>query len=355
LEDQPREFATELISAADAPEQPHFGTRPLFAEQHLFLASRDRVSMLDLAASRWTELALPSARYRIFAANGSVWAAFGERPGMGVISANHGTGLYRIDPRSGAPQLVFSTRRRPVEHPLDRHAVAEPFTLFAGADGQPVIGLWGEEWSFHRISDGTLWQNSVPTSVLAATSTPSGTLLLRTLHRGGDFNRLQSAAFISPQGRPELLLRDDSLERPPAGDPVWNLPAALRVPLAAGERNYCAALLGDAFYLLAWETGGSPLGASKADLYVFQRGRRDATPLPLRFQVSPEDEPQLPRTSEANLFRFPAPDHNGLVATDRGLAIAGRGMPGFWFIPQADLQHALATRQEPAGAKAAKP
>jgi hypothetical protein len=274
---------------------------------------------------------------------------------MAANSANHGTGLYRIDPQSGAPQLVFSTRRRPVEHPLDSHALTEPFTLFAGADGQPVIGLWGEEWFFRRISDGTLWQDPVRTSVQAATSTPSGTLLLRTLHMPKDFNRLQSVAFVSPQGRPELLLRDDSQERLPAGEPVWNLPAALSVPLAAGERNYCAALLGDVFYLLAWETGGSPWGASKADLYVFQRGRRDATALPLRFQVSPEDEPQLPKTSEANLFRFPAPDHNGLIATDRGLAIAGRGMPGFWFIPQADLQHALATREEPARQSANEP
>ncbi|MEA3207011.1 MAG: hypothetical protein QOE70_68 [Chthoniobacter sp.] len=346
----PATFATEIIAAENAPET-HFGIRPAFAEKHLFLSAHDGVSMLDPTASRWTALSLPAARYRVFAANGSVWAAFGERPRTGADLPNHGTGLYRIDPQSGESQLIFSTRRRPAEHPLDSQEVAEPFTLFAGTDGQPVIGLLGEWWSFHRVSDGGVWKGIVPSSVQAAMTTESGTLLLETIERAGDMKRLKGAAFISPQGHPELLLRDDSLARPPAGDPVWNLPDAIRAPLDAGGRNYCAALLGEAFFLLAWDTTGSPWGASKADLYVFRRGRRDATQIPLQFQVLPADEPQIRKVAEARVFRFPYPDNYGLVATDRGLAITGRGMWGFWFIPQTDLERALAARETPEPAK----
>jgi hypothetical protein len=342
----PATFATEVIAAENAPKTS-FETRPVFAGDRLFLSTGKGVSMLDRAALRWTALPLPEARYKVVAANGSVWAAFGESSIPGSAQPSRGAGLFRLDPLSGESTLIFSTRRRPAEHPLDASQVSETFTLFAGLDGQPVIGLLDPWWTFRRISDGSEYRGAFLDSVQAATTTQSGTLLVETVNGSSVGNRIKGVAFISPEGRSELLLRDDEFHRPPVGDPVWNLPPAIRKAPPAGGRNYSAALLGDAFFLLAWDATGSPWGASKADLYVFRRGRRDAAQIPLQFHVSEEDERQIRKTSGTETFRFPHPDDYGLVPTDRGLAITGRGMWGFWFIPQADLEEALAARETP--------
>lgn len=82
----------------------------------------------------------------------------------------------------------------------------------------------------------------------------------------------------------------------------------------------------------------SPWGASKTELYVFQRGVDLLTRIPLRFDLPTnftEDKDQR------IAFLYPMLQEHGLVATRDGLVLSGFGMDGFWFIPNEDIEARL--------------
>jgi hypothetical protein len=121
---------------------------------------------------------------------------------------------------------------------------------------------------------------------------------------------------------------------------VWKYPSNIPGPTQiAGRLSYRVAMHGEDLVMLVYQYGTAPWGASLADLYLFRRGQSEAQHIPLAFQLSPADDTYLKNNHfGSETFASPLVYHYGLIPTDKGLAITGRAMPGFWFVPWSDLE-----------------
>lgn len=311
--------------------------RPVLASGKLYLPEQEDIWVYHIAKNSWAALSLPKARYMLWSVGNRIFASFGERGEGGRVSSGDGSGLYEIDPARDTARLIFNSRRRPPEHALDGIADRGAFCLLPSAAGGVVAGLL-KPFGFYNIESGKPETLAISQNRLSNVVSQAGdTLFSHTAHQKNQ--SLCDIQRMSPQGKLETLLWNPAGEAPKPPPPVWKFPASLPDPATLpGSIEYRAAMRGDDLVLLVYQYGNTPWGAGLADLYLFRRGKAEATRIPLAFRLSPAADATLKRYHHGSeTFAYPLVDHYGLISTDQGLALTGYAMPGFWFIPWADI------------------
>ena len=249
---------------------------------------------------------------------------------MGKEKESAGTSLFSVN-SDFSTSLVASSRRRPPEHPMDQMIAGEPFALIPAKGGGVILGAWGQKWTF---LDSTTGQppdrlNQAQGNVQLSSSPD---LIVRCKQLSGDRDQLVRVESFSSQGE-ALLLADPQSD---SGSPTrFTYPRELG-EIAASQ--YAVAWDGKLLWILAWSNRGSPLGATEA--WIFRISDSGYKRAPLRF-VWPSDGDQRVRaghSGDTRGYRYPVIDPKGIVPTDHGLVITGRGMSGFWYLPYADLE-----------------
>ncbi|EIP98031.1 hypothetical protein OpiT1DRAFT_02481 [Opitutaceae bacterium TAV1] len=325
----PASGRTAILSAENRPSAD-FGSQLVIWGKRLAVTTQTDVRVLDESRRRWTRLELPSANYRITAAHGYLWAASGESSPARRAKQTEGSTLYRIASDLTC-ELVASSRRRLPVHPLDASLRGSPFAVFPHTNNGVVVGL-RDNWTFLDSNSGIpppRYDNRIQ-GYPQITSTPG--LILRQQHVARDRNRLVSIENMGTDGNDILLAHP---ERDPSVRTRYPWPEEIEM-LPSSASRYVAALRGEGVDILVWSSFGSPWGATEAWLLRVEPGGRAVYPVHF---VWPADGDQ--RVSkfryDPDTFRYPAPDAKGLIATDQGLVITGRGMAGFWFIPNREL------------------
>jgi hypothetical protein len=325
---EPRDGSTIVHSAENRPKTDFESQLICWGRRFAITAERG-VWVLDESRKVWAKIDLPAARYRIGVAHGDLWAVSGEAIRTGNVKQSEGNALYRIASGLGA-ELVASSRRRPPVHPLDTALAGEPFSVSASGKEGVMIGVYGENWTFLDSERETQPERLNERFIGNVQVASSPELIIRYRHQAGDRNRLVRIELLDASGG-ELLLTHPSLDR--SGPARFAYPKELE-ELPAGY--FSATWNREGVDILAWSSRGSPWGASEA--WLVRIDEEGYAVNPLRF-VWPVDGDQRARAAghEARVFRYPHPDAKGLIATDQGLVITGRGMAGFWFVPKEEL------------------
>lgn len=354
----PDNFDSEVFVGANPPDRLNClngNCRPIFRDGRIYVSGED-VWSFDLQTKSWRAFGLPRTHYTLYEANGALWAIYGQGPYPSRDpSTDQGTGLYRIDPKKEAAELIFSTRRRPAEHPLDTTEIAAPLGLFAGADGLPVIGLIGNGKRFLHVKDGSPWTDAVADRLWERICLKDRALLVQRFNAPLGSRKpplLESLVSIDAGGRPELLLSDPRLEKlvspPTPGKAVWRIPESLNAYPEVGNRYFCPAMVGETLYVLIGDMVGSTQDfTSTLELFLFERGMPDPVRLPLFFEMAEADRAKITaRRDNPTRDLNPRAIWHGFVAGEKGLTITCPS--GFWFIPMEDVRQA-ATQSATAG------
>ncbi|AHF91136.1 hypothetical protein OPIT5_13890 [Opitutaceae bacterium TAV5] len=307
----------------------NYGTQLLEWEKRLVATTGTGIWILDIPGKTWTRVDLPPAFYRIGVAHRELWAVTGTpdfyRRNKKQVE---GTLLYRIG-SDLRPVLVASSRRRPPVHPLDATLSGQPRAIFPYRDGNVAI-LENDSWpGFIESGQGLPLPPKEKTYLgrIQLSSTPG--LILREWF-GKQLTRIEK---IDATGRHVLISHPDYSD---LLIPEYPWPEELNT-LRGTSFRYTAALSKDGLDILVWSrTGAQGDGASKAWLMcIGPRGRSIA---PVRFAWSDDYEHQVRRfdISWPEAYKYPEPVENGLIPTNVGLVITGRGMAGFWFIPNSE-------------------
>jgi hypothetical protein len=324
--------------------------RPLFRNGRIYVSNGEDVWSFDLASKTWRSFGLPRTNYLLYEANGSLWAIYGKGPHpRSDPSTDQGTGLYRIDTDKDSAELIFSTRRRPAEHPLDTIEIAAPLALFSGTDGMPVIGLIGNGKRFLNVKNGTAWTDAVADWLGERVCLKGQALLGQRFNYEISSRKLplmESLLAVDGQGRSEVLLSDPRVENavPPrwSGNAVWKIPESLNAYPEVGNRSYCPARVGDTLYVLIGDMVGSTMDFTTVmELYVFERGKSEPARLPVIFEMTEADRAKISARGEnPNRDLNPRAVWYGFLASEKGLAVTCPS--GFWFIPMEDVRQAMA-------------
>src|SRR5690606_37859569 len=230
------------------------GSRVVFSNYQLVawgdqfaIAAENGVLVLDGTRTRWRNVNLPGARYRLGVAGGDLWAVSGERGRGGHVKTTEGSVLYRLSPDL-TYDLVASSRRRPAVNPLDTILSGAPFSVSPSLSGGIVIGSlhenWG--WTFVDSTTGALPKrlNEQFVGDLGITSSPG--LLIRSRYpigNGSRPNRPKQVELIDV-ATDELLLAPPELD--PSGFARFPYPRDLvGMPIS----KYQAAWLGNELYI----------------------------------------------------------------------------------------------------------
>lgn len=350
----PVTFKTERFDSPEPPQGisgPNGNSHPFFRDGRIFLSAGRDVWSFDPAGRSWRGVGMPAAEYFLFEANGALWAIFGKGPfGGSRKGEDQGTGLYRIDTKTLTGALAFSTRRRPVENPLDSLDIGAPVAVFSGSDGYPVVGLVSHNWKFVSLKDGRPWPFARPKMSQWVHVRPEGALVVqRSLKpvRGRKTPLFESLVSVDPEGRAELLFWEpdspDAGVESELGRPLWRAPDSLSLSPENGSRYISPLLLGSRLIVLVADVEGSTEDFTSAvELFVFERGRAEAIQIPLRFEVAADAAPYLKNARHDMTKRAvnPRPIWNNFFGNSQGFVYAGEW--GFWFIPMADFERALA-------------
>lgn len=245
------------------------------------------------------------------------------------MKQTEGNALYRISPELTC-ELIASSRRRPPVHPLDLALTGKPFSVSQSRNGGVMIGANPRSWVWTLIDSASAAApellNERFVENMEVTSCPG--LIVRRQYPDRDRSRFLRIELLDVEGA-ELLLAHPELDR--LGRARFSYPKELE-NLAASE---C---------LAAWRDGGldvliwdRSLPRNGSTVWLARIDAEASTVHPLRF-AWPADGDQRIRAAgrDSKVFRYPHP--KSLVATDRGLMIAGWGMEGFWFIPKEELE-----------------
>ncbi len=331
----PASQRTEVVSPDNRPERAIGNQLVVWGQRFAIMADRG-VWVLSVDQTRWEKLNLPAARYQIGVAGESLWAVSGEPVRNGHVKGTEGNALYRIRPDLGC-ELIGSSRRRPAVSPLDSTLAGEPFSVSPARNGGVIIGAWGAPTKFlNSVTGGPTLRS--PSGNLKLTSVPG--LLIGTKHREGYRHTVVRAEFLETEGDELLLLHP--AEQVNSGQVRFTYPKELEELPA---NTYVAAWRNEGLDILGWASRNSPWGASEAWLVRVDSSGSSIKPLHFDWPAG-SDERARAAGHSSNVMRFPLVDPKGLIATEQGLVITGRGMQGFWFIPNTDLQ-ILETRASP--------
>jgi hypothetical protein len=315
-------------------------------EKAVWVNAAESVWRLDRASGAWSRVEMPPGRYALDSAAGQMYARF---PSGGGQDRSPGSGLARLDLDDNAPHWIISSRRRPVEHPLDALQIYDFLGVLAGTHSEPWIAV--QRATTFDIGVYALERPQSPVltfhgSGLRLKHDGARTLLWENIGRGGQSDTIVQAWLVDPSTeKPVLLMHDPKESGLPADKPAkWAMPDVLRQPHPKAQIHFCPVLHGEELWVLCWEAIASNWGATSLELIGLLPGRATPVRIPLRIDVDPADRAALKGHLDPEHDTLGHPDihESGLFATSHGLAFSGGACPGIWLIPWTDVQQWIA-------------
>jgi len=329
---QPDTHEYQILDAANRPKAD-FGSHLVAWGDRMAVTTANGISVLDKDRSAWREVSLPPARYAIGVSGKYLWVASGDRPNPSHDAPSTGVTLYRIAPDL-TTELVASSRRRPAQHPLDETLRGEPFAILPAENDGVIIGAHGTEWTFLDSNTGQPPSRLNERFVGNVRLSSNPQIVVRCNHSSNDRNRLARVELFTPQGN-FLLLSHPKKDK--GQKPRFAFPAELD-DFSATE--FTVAWDGTTLSVLAWSSEGSPWGAAHARLFRIRDDEFTCAPVVFKWDANLEARVRAAR-HDPKVVRYPHPDAAGLIATDTGLVVTGRGMWGYWFIPNSQLRREI--------------
>lgn len=305
----------------------------------VYVSWKDQVLVSPAELGSWTPVPIPSGgQARLFGVGGRLYLGTADR-------------MLEYNPATRESRVMASTRRRPAEAPLDQQTRFDAPSFFAAASPANVVYVMlGSTLHPWKVDSGT-WGEPVridERGTLDVAEVTEDAALLRSPSMGWDTRRL----YRFTPGHPAETLLQMARALPGAGvSPVPGpglSPGALvsrsggRDRSAGSKARWNAPTGWDPFVVPAtlepgkvWMLHRRVLTGPQQNpaLMVFEDERPDALALRLEFNRPnpfPEDETRLMGARPL------------LVAAPEGIVLTGRLWPGFWFIPRADLDSAIA-------------
>ncbi len=316
----------------------------------IYVVEREKMSVIDLVQKTKKLIDVPPQTYSLYAHGGKVWAAFGDlRPGGDPDNTN-GVGLYQIDPATDAVKLIFSTRRRPAEHPLDELKEGRPAFFLPCGEEFPILSLLVKgKQDCYQTQTGKLL-DQYPFRFFSQFTYCNGQTVLFDTGRGGGGVQLNNVARVNPDGKFELLLNSGNPARPITGSAVWSMPAECKEITTVN--GYLATMMGDDLLVLSCGASEMLPGGVPNTLYWFRRNYEKPLKLTLQFKLPSEDQPVAENSSDKTRgFESPSLWDGGLTATPQGIVLMPSHASGFWFIPMDDLNNAAREQPEKSATK----
>lgn len=325
---QPDTKEYQIFDAANRPKA-YFGSHLVVWGEQMAITTENGISVLDKDRTAWKEISLPPARYTIGVSGKYLWAASGDRPTPNHDAPSTGVMLYRISPDL-TTELIASSRRRPAQHPLDETLRGEPFVILPAENDGVIVGARGNGWPFLDSNTGQPPPRLKERFVGNVRLSSNPQIVVRCNYSSNDRNRLARVELFTPQGN-FLLLSHPKKDK--GQNPRFAFPAELD-DFPATE--FTVAWDGTTLSVLAWSSEGSPWGAAHARLFCIRDGGFTGAPVVFKWDASIEARVRAAR-HDPKVVRYPNPDAEGLISTDKGLVLTGRGMWGYWFIPNSQL------------------
>lgn len=275
-----------------------------------------------------------------------VYAAYGCT-NIGV-AGDPGAGVARMT--SLGPEWVFSTRRRPAQHPLDNAVVDNLIGLLRGPLGEPMV-IFRENnkpaaaWALK--SEGIPCFRESPICN-ANEVIPCGE---QTLLWYGYPDLTGKVWLMDPKLlKPDLLLAWSHVSSGRAVNPRWKTGDIFRV--TEGTKNWlCPFVREDELWVLQWQTTPeSGRGAGNLQLIGFLPGRESGLRIPLRLELPEEFTPLRsggePMASRLFELLHPLIARRGMVATSYGVVFCGARSSGIWVIPWREIRAWMATHPD---------
>lgn len=225
--------------------------------------------------------------------------------------------MWEIAPDAQA-KLIFSSRRRPAETPLDDRKISfTRIALFHGFQYKPLILVFGEG-NIREFGGG--WESVQKIQWPAVSSFGEESVVV---------SPWDGAFLYGPGHEKPLRLLDGSNARGEKTAYGWSDP--VDVP----QQGDCAYRAKELFRL------EKDLGGKFALRWWYEHGPSEGLVIPLDFRLPKSSEDSVRKASQHflehfSLERLLKPDNLNLFAAESGLVLAPEAY-GFWFIPNADL------------------
>jgi hypothetical protein len=257
--------------------------------------------------------------------------------------------LMLLNPAGDGAEIIASARRRPAQNALDAVEQLGSATVFLGPTGSVCVAIQKKVWTY--VAPKKDWEVLLELPVLLTAGDGNG-IFYGNYPPGRDE---EYYTWFPGQAVPELALLQppDPMSYRPAGFPMrmgrpqerapepkprWELPARIR-PLAGATAlasNQLWSLVGtiavqsDQGAAVLKETNGR-----QGLLFGFDDHRKDPLVIPLKLEV-PRD---LASSQELQSLVGAGSFGNTLFrATPAGLVLTHHKLPGFWLLPQPELE-----------------
>jgi hypothetical protein len=282
---------------------------------HFFLVDKTILRRLDFRSRQWTSFPAP-------APDGDVY-----RVGNRLFLTSE-TGLFEIVENGASFRVFASVRRRPALTPLDKLPDLKRTRILPAADG--AIRAFANGTSFRL--EGDKWTQELEmTGLRPIVSGDSGLLI-------GD----RELYLLPPTTNKALFVAAASLNdgrtavpHPRRAEAMFDMP-----PQFSGARAFIA-INGSAALIEPWVKGADDATPATVLISLFDPGEKRPLPILVNFYTM---RPKVPGAISGNFMV--TNDHLWFQQTPEGLLIGLPDIVGYWKIPQADLDRAIAQARE---------
>lgn len=251
-------------------------------------------------------------------------------------------GIMVLDAAGTGAEILASTRRRPAQNALDQAPQLGKATIFLGPTGAVCVAIENKVWTYVPAKQDWEIVLEVPSGLI---SPNSGGIFYGNFPLGRDE---EYYIWFAGQAAPELALVQPRggmplpMGRPQESAPLltsrWELPARIR-PFA-GVTDLISNQLWSFVGSIAVQSNEGGAGLKETNgrqglLFGFDYQRKEPLVIPLKLEV-PRD-----LASGQELQSLVGAGSFGTTlfrATPAGLVLTHHKLPGFWLLPQAELE-----------------
>lgn len=332
-----------------------------FTSTAVYLPDAQRIKKWNRKTGEWSVLDLPQYSYGAQVLGESLYLMFDlGTPTLGISNLSDttsGGGIFRVG-GSDKAELLVASRRRPAQTTLDAQPSYLPITMF----GQPgktlgavVQSLATGELRIYRES-GKDWQLilTIPNEDhdLVNFQAVDDVLFLHRSTRYTPTRLLELSLFRADRSSEKLLFNPLAAEAPQSTETRWDMPAELKHGKGRADWRIATDYFRESLYLLSarqefYDNRASMRGLT---LHIYKPGIRTPISVPLRFKFSARDNKSLLDAQLAHsgndevsetMRRYALSDIasvSSMIVTPEGVVLYAWGLPGFWFLSNAEIE-----------------